>query len=235
MLSEKSWKPDAVLCLLIGLFACMSLGMLAMSLISPGSREARLLQFLVSSVGVQGGWLVVVIFFVREHGLGWAAAFGFASPRLGRTLLLAVLVMAVSLPLAWVLGDLAARVLHSVNVEPVTQHTVQAVQSSGDLNERIIYGAVIILLAPVVEELVFRGILYPAIKQRGFPRLALWGTSLLFALMHANAMTFLPLTFLAVVLVLLYEATDNLLAPILTHSLFNAVNFLFLVNSDKLS
>ena len=61
--------------------------------------------------------------------------------------------------------------------------------------------------------------------------MALWGTSLLFALTHANAMTFVPLTFLAVVLVLLYEATDNLLAPILTHSLFNAANFVFLVNS----
>jgi membrane protease YdiL (CAAX protease family) len=33
------------------------------------------------------------------------------------------------------------------------------------------------------------------------------------------------LTFLAVILTLLYEFTGNLLAPITTHSLFNAVNF----------
>ena len=49
------------------------------------------------------------------------------------------------------------------------------------------------LLAPVAEELLFRGILYPAIKQAGFPRLALWGTSLLFAAMHMNLVTFVPL------------------------------------------
>jgi len=39
----------------------------------------------------------------------------------------------------------------------------------------------------------------------------------------------LPLTFLAVVLTLLYEATDNLLAPIFAHGLFNFVNFLYVL------
>ena len=239
MLSEKPWKPDAVLRLLIGLFACMSLGVLASSLISPGgeshSSDTRLLVFLIGSISMHVGGLIVVFLFLREHGVGWATAFGFASPGLGRTLLLAVLAGAISLPMTWLLANLASHAMKQVHVEPVSQQVVQAVQSSVDWNERIIFGAVIILLAPVVEELVFRGILYPVIKQRGFPRLALWGTSFLFALIHANASTFFPLTSLAVILVLLYEATDNLLAPILTHSLFNAVNFLFLVNSHQLS
>mgnify|MGYP001593282845 CR=1 FL=1 len=74
----------------------------------------------------------------------------------------------------------------------------------------------------------------PAIKQRGWPRLALWGTSLLFALTHANTATFLPLAFLAMVLVFLYERTGNLLAPILTHSLFNAANYCALVFQREL-
>jgi membrane protease YdiL (CAAX protease family) len=86
-----------------------------------------------------------------------------------------------------------------------------------------------VVLAPVVEEMLFRGILYPVIKELGYPRFALWSTSLVFGLVHANFMTFLPLTFLALLLVMLYEATDNLLAPILVHSLFNAVNFFLLV------
>jgi membrane protease YdiL (CAAX protease family) len=42
-------------------------------------------------------------------------------------------------------------------------------------------------------------------------------------------MIFLSLTVLAVILTLLYETTDNLLAPILTHSLFNLANFFWLV------
>jgi membrane protease YdiL (CAAX protease family) len=42
-------------------------------------------------------------------------------------------------------------------------------------------------------------------------------------------MTFVPLTILAVALTLLYEATDTLVAPIVTHSLFNAANFYWLL------
>jgi membrane protease YdiL (CAAX protease family) len=57
---------------------------------------------------------------------------------------------------------------------------------------------------------------------------ALWGTALLFAATHHNAATFLPLTLLAIVLARLYEKTNNLLAPIITHSMFNAMNFLVL-------
>jgi membrane protease YdiL (CAAX protease family) len=42
-------------------------------------------------------------------------------------------------------------------------------------------------------------------------------------------MTFVPLTVLAFTLIWLYERTDNLLAPILTHSLFNTTNFVWLL------
>jgi membrane protease YdiL (CAAX protease family) len=105
---------------------------------------------------------------------------------------------------------------------------VQVVRSAGTISQRVILGIILILIAPPAEELLFRGVLYPAIKQRGFPRLALWGSSLAFAAVHVNLATFLPLTLLALVLVWLYERTNNLLAAITTHSLFNALNFLLL-------
>jgi len=72
---------------------------------------------------------------------------------------------------------------------------------------------------------MFRGILYPVIKQAGYPRLAWWGTALLFALVHLNLVTFVPLLVLALLLTELYERTGNLLAPITAHLLFNALNF----------
>jgi membrane protease YdiL (CAAX protease family) len=37
--------------------------------------------------------------------------------------------------------------------------------------------------------------------------------------------TFVPLVVLALVLTALYERTDNLLAPVAAHVLFNALNF----------
>ena len=86
-----------------------------------------------------------------------------------------------------------------------------------------------VVLAPVAEEFIFRGLLYPFIKQLGWPRLALIGVNLLFALIHFDVATFLALFLLALALTWLYEKTDNLLAPIAVHSLFNATNLGMLV------
>jgi membrane protease YdiL (CAAX protease family) len=85
-----------------------------------------------------------------------------------------------------------------------------------------------------VEEALFRGILYPAIKQLGYPRVALWGSSAFFATVHFNMATFLPLLVFAVVLVYLYETFQNLLVPITAHALFNAANFFALIFTDQI-
>ena len=173
--------------------------------------------------------LVLTHFFLREQTMSWEEAFGFFSPPLGRALLLALLVALAVLPIAWSLGQLSARLMSSFHLQPVVQSPVQMLQTAASLPTKLLIGLLAIVVAPFVEELVFRGLIYPTLKQNGFPGLALWGTSLLFATIHSNLMILLPLTFLAVVLTLLYETTDNLLAPILAHSLFNFVNFFWVV------
>jgi membrane protease YdiL (CAAX protease family) len=84
-------------------------------------------------------------------------------------------------------------------------------------------------LAPVAEEILFRGILYPLMRRISNPCAAIWVTSVIFGVFHMNAMTFLPLTLLGATLALLYEKTGNLMSPILAHSLFNLANFFLLV------
>ena len=75
---------------------------------------------------------------------------------------------------------------------------------------------------------MFRGMLFPFVKQLGRPKLAWIGVSFLFALIHADKAIFIPLFALALALTWLYEKTDNLLAPITAHALFNAANLIFL-------
>jgi membrane protease YdiL (CAAX protease family) len=110
-------------------------------------------------------------------------------------------------------------------LKPEEQLSVQVLRQAFSWFDRAILGIATIALAPVAEEILFRGILYPAIKQAGFKRLALWGTALLFAAIHVNLETFIPLFALAIVLTVLYEKTNNLLAPITAHAAFNALNF----------
>jgi membrane protease YdiL (CAAX protease family) len=130
-----------------------------------------------------------------------------------------------------VLRRWAEHSLVGVDLEPVVQPTVRALQGDAPVWLTVYVGFAAVLVAPFVEEVLFRGILYPTLKGRGYRRTALWGVSLLFAAIHGNLMTFVPLTFLAIMLTLLYEETRNLLAPILTHALFNALNFTWLIRS----
>jgi membrane protease YdiL (CAAX protease family) len=111
---------------------------------------------------------------------------------------------------------------------PSEQNTVSFLRHHPPLWQAILFGFAAVVLAPLVEELLFRGVFYTFLKQRGFPRLAVWGTSILFGIIHFNLGALIPLIGLALVWTWLYERTRNLLAPITAHVMFNAVNFLML-------
>lgn len=181
----------------------------------------------IGVLSLQGAALVLVHFFLREQHISWAEGFGlYKNP--GQACTLGVLVGLVVLPLTWGLQLLSSLLLQALTFHPEQQETVQILQNTEGWQNRLVLGVATIIIAPAAEEILFRGILYPAIKRWGYPRLAWWVTALLFAAIHHNLATFVPLAFLAVVLIWLYEHTGNLLACIITHSLFNAVNFIAL-------
>jgi hypothetical protein len=216
------------------LYAGLALGAWAQHLLGTAA-ERSVLNMVIVTLCFQGAALVLISRFLREHQVGWGGAFGFGKPGQGRALLLGMIAAFIFLPIGWGLQMASAQLMTRIQIKPVAQQAVQALQDAEVWPDRIFLGVVAILLAPVAEEMLFRGILYPAIKQAGYPRVALWGTALLFAATHHNAPTFLPLTLLAIVLALLYEKTNNLLAPIVTHSLFNAMNFLVLYLVQQLT
>ena len=146
-----------------------------------------------------------------------------------------LLATVIFLPMAWCYQTLSIYLMDLGGMNPQSQAAVQELQDRTlTATDKTILGVIIIVLAPLVEEALFRGILYPAIKQSGWPRLALWGSSLFFATVHFNMPTFVPLLILALVLVYLYETFQNLLAPIAAHALFNAVNFFAVIFADQL-
>jgi len=232
MLSEKPWKPDRVVWLLAGFFSTMLLA----SMVVVGYREIsqdtvtnQLVVFLVGIFTFHGVTLVLVNIFLGQHNISWSQAFGFREPRLGRTIFLGALVSILLLPVALSLSELSSHLLKYIGMAADPQQAVQMMRQSTSMVQLIIQGIAAVAFAPVVEELVFRGILYPAVKRNGHPKFALWGVSFFFALTHSNLTVILPLTVLAIILTFLYETTRNLLAPIIAHSLFNAANFAFLV------
>lgn len=82
------------------------------------------------------------------------------------------------------------------------------------------------IAAPLVEELIFRGYLYPIMKKYTGVWFALITTSLLFGIIHVSLVPFIPLAIFGAVLVLLYEYTGSIWAPITAHCIFNTATLI---------
>jgi membrane protease YdiL (CAAX protease family) len=234
MLSESSWKPDAVLRLFLGVLICLFVGALLANVVRHYSGTLEGMspwRAVAAALCFQGVALVFVQRFLRDHEMRWAQAFGFSNDRT-RALMLGAIVTFCFLPVGWALQFVIGGIFSRLDVDVSTQPAVQALENASGVPAGIALGVVVIFLAPVAEEVLFRGILYPFIKQLGFPRIALWSTSVIFAAIHVNAVAFVPLLVLSVLLTTLYEHTGNLLAPITAHALFNAINFVMLFVAD---
>jgi len=190
---------------------------------------------LLGTLGFQGVAWLLILFFLRQHQVGWREALGVCGPQLPRALLLALLLALAILPVAWGLQFLSVDVLTRAGWPPEEQLAVTLLANTKSWWMRVYLGAFAVVLAPVAEEFIFRGMLYPLVKQLGWPRLAWVGVSFAFALIHDDAATFVPLFVLALALTWLYEKTDNLLAPITAHALFNAANLVLLFFAQNFS
>ena len=225
---RRPWNLDRFtrpfLAMLCCLYLALTFGAFVQYFAGKPAGDNPTLRTLIATLSFQGVALVFIWRFVREHQMGWRDAFGFPV-NWKMALFLGVVAACLALPVAQGLQLASAEIMSRLSVKPEMQPAIQALKNTVTWLDRFALGVAAIGFAPVAEEMLFRGILYPAVKQAGFPRLALWGTSLLFAVVHWNVATFVPLLLLAVVLTLLYEKTNNLLAPIAAHALFNALNF----------
>lgn len=77
------------------------------------------------------------------------------------------------------------------------------------------------LIGPIAEELLFRGVLYPALRRRTSRIVATLVSGALFSMVHTNLIGFLPIMVLGCLLAYLYERTGSLVAPMTIHILHN--------------
>lgn len=234
VLTHKPWNPESLLWLGCALMLALAPGAAVAGLFEDGSIAQMAANVTVLPVAILVG--VTVWFQVNRRfyqtPISLAAAFGFNRRNTGRCLLLGLgtgfglvgIAMALALSTSLLIQALGDQAEPQKLVTLIAEEAAKPDQT-GTLVFFVVMAAVV---APVVEEILFRGILYPAIKQIGYPRIAAIGTAILFALFHVNLLTFASLTAVALGLIALYEFTDNLLAPIVAHAVFNASNLTML-------
>lgn len=106
------------------------------------------------------------------------------------------------------------------------QESVKLLQDSKDPVILGLMAFAAVFVAPVCEEIVFRGYFYAAAKKFAGPWPAAICSALVFGAAHGNLAALLPLSILALVLVVLYEKTGSLWAPISVHFCFNGATVL---------
>ena len=104
----------------------------------------------------------------------------------------------------------------------VNPSNFERVAMSGDGVSVLFYAVLVAVVAPIWEEVIFRGFLMPSLTKKWRVSTSICLSSCIFALAHFSMDRFLPLTALSVALSILYVRTRNVVAPIVLHALWNA-------------
>jgi membrane protease YdiL (CAAX protease family) len=170
-------------------------------------------------VAAQVGLLVVGYLFVyRPRALAALPAFAGRDPRAA---IIAGLGWGV---LAWIGSSvvliLVAALLTALGQPPPVGPAEQAIA----MLDPLLVVVSIVIVAPLVEELFFRGIVFNAWRREAGRLPAYVGSAALFAAIHLSLVSLLPIFLLGLALAWVYERTGSLLAAIVMHATVNGIS-----------
>jgi membrane protease YdiL (CAAX protease family) len=184
-----------------------------------GEGELSLLGSIFILVAVQVGLVLIgYLFIYRPNAL--AALPSFPGPRPARALL-SGLGWGV---LAWIGSTLVVAVVVAVLTSLGQAPEPDPAERAIALLDPIVVVLAVVVLAPIAEELFFRGIVFNAWLREGGRRWAYIGSAALFAAVHLSLVSALPIFLLGLALAWVYERTRNLLAPIAMHATVNGIS-----------
>lgn len=111
---------------------------------------------------------------------------------------------------------------------------IENTQKHSSFPEYIVYFFVIAIWAPVIEEIIFRGILYAPYRKRYGAFLAIILNALFFTTIHLSLS--IEALFIGILFAALYEKTESIIATISAHSGYNLLcelTALFFINQQQ--
>lgn len=135
----------------------------------------------------------------------------------------------ISIPL--LIGALGLGYISQLILGPETQDAIsrplsEVAGGNGDIVYIILLIVTLVVLAPICEEIYFRGYLYPALRNKLGKQPGLLINAVFFAFVHFELVGFLPRALLGYGLAYLYEKRRSMVGPIIAHALYNGAVFL---------
>jgi membrane protease YdiL (CAAX protease family) len=176
------------------------------------------------------GWVLLVS--PRGRRLGWRVARWWRSVAVGVSA--AGIAALPVLGLYTLLQDLQLRHLYlrprNLPLELPEEHPlVPLFATEQGWQARLILIVAACVVIPILEETVFRGILYRALRRQWSFAPAALASAAVFALIHLSWIGLAPYLLLGVVFAYLYERSGSLVAPWAAHGAFNGFNLAFLL------
>jgi membrane protease YdiL (CAAX protease family) len=203
--------------ILIGWLAALFVVFAILLLLLPPERLGSLI---VGGLTQFGALAIVLVVIARRAGMRWEWLFGSPlEPRHAPLLAIVLPVMAVALgsfTLLW--GPLSYVFPRAVESWPLGN--MPEFLTPGDPARIAIETLIIVVVAPVMEEVLFRGVLLHRWAHRWGLRAGIILTSLAFGILHVEPIGHF---LFGVVLCTLYLTTGSLWAPIAAHALNNAL------------
>ena len=168
--------------------------------------------------------VAAILALLIARGISLPVIFGLKRVGLLRAIGIAAGLVLLLLPLFLLVTTIAYQFLDG-HAEP--QELVKIYQDAAKTGKRQILWQVMVaavVIAPITEEILFRGYFYAVLKRFAGPVPAALGISLLFGAVHNNALGLPGLTVLALGLTLAYEWSGSILVSIFMHAWFNATS-----------
>jgi membrane protease YdiL (CAAX protease family) len=183
---------------------------------------------LVASAAIAVVNVAILLFWLSRRHPGWAGAIGFPS-RVLPEIVAGVGFGAILYPgVAFGIGLVINLILHEISGRTVTTpDQIPSHLAPFGLAITILYALVV---APIHEELFFRGILFRSLRDRYGFGVGGWTSAVAFGLVHYIPGPFLDslllmsiMVFTGFALAYLYERRGNIVAPMVAHATFNTI------------
>ncbi|MGJ3242005.1 MAG: CPBP family intramembrane glutamic endopeptidase [Opitutales bacterium] len=180
--------------------------------------------------------LFISLFFAMRRLYPNAFGFALSSVKLGWIVAVrkAGFFFLTRLPIVWAISMVWIVVLQElrewgVPVEPRSQEIISVIIQAGGPLQWLLLTLMIVVAAPIGEELIFRGGFFRFFLGRMGRRHARVLSALVFASLHMSLTQLLPLAAVGYFMARAYEKTGSIKVPILFHAFFNLQSLLLLL------
>lgn len=172
--------------------------------------------------------VVVMVFMAKNYFARGLRGFGFKPEKAGKDITWGAVNLVTVWPLlflAIMLTLLIGKLIFGAGYELSEHQELEMIQSYDKVALLVIIGFVAVVVAPLMEEMLFRGFLQTIIRSyTGQPWLSIALTSGLFAILHADVAHWPALFILSSAMGYSYEKSGSILRPIFIHALFNGMS-----------